>query len=29
MQVLVCLSERHGELVTKERLIQAVWANTG
>ena len=22
MQVLVCLSERHGELVTKEQLIQ-------
>jgi TolB-like protein/DNA-binding winged helix-turn-helix (wHTH) protein/Tfp pilus assembly protein PilF len=25
MQVLVCLSERHGDLVTKEQLIQAVW----
>jgi TolB-like protein/DNA-binding winged helix-turn-helix (wHTH) protein/Flp pilus assembly protein TadD len=28
MQVLVCLSERHGELVTKEQLIRAVWADT-
>jgi DNA-binding winged helix-turn-helix (wHTH) protein/TolB-like protein len=28
MQVLVCLAERQGELVTKEQLIRAVWADT-
>lgn len=28
MQVLVCLAEHHGELVTKEQLIRAVWADT-
>ena len=28
MQVLVCLADHHGELVTKEQLIRAVWADT-
>jgi DNA-binding winged helix-turn-helix (wHTH) protein/Tfp pilus assembly protein PilF len=28
MQVLVCLAEHQGELVTKEQLIRAVWADT-
>jgi DNA-binding winged helix-turn-helix (wHTH) protein len=28
MQVLVCLVDHSGELVTKERLIRAVWADT-
>jgi DNA-binding winged helix-turn-helix (wHTH) protein/TolB-like protein len=28
MQVLVCLAEHQGELVTKEQLIRAVWAET-
>jgi DNA-binding winged helix-turn-helix (wHTH) protein len=28
MQVLVCLAECQGELVTKEQLIRAVWADT-
>jgi DNA-binding winged helix-turn-helix (wHTH) protein/TolB-like protein/tetratricopeptide (TPR) repeat protein len=28
MQVLVCLAEHHGKLVTKEQLIRAVWADT-
>jgi TolB-like protein/DNA-binding winged helix-turn-helix (wHTH) protein/Flp pilus assembly protein TadD len=28
MQVLVCLAERPGELLTKEQLIRAVWTDT-
>ena len=28
MQVLVCLAEHQGELVTKEQLMRAVWADT-
>ena len=28
MQVLVCLADHHGELVPKEQLIRAVWADT-
>ena len=28
MQVLVCLAEHQGKLVTKEQLIRAVWADT-
>lgn len=28
MQVLVCLSEASDQVVTKERLIQSVWADT-
>src|SRR5262245_18656510 len=28
MQVLVCLAEHAGEVVAKERLIRAVWADT-
>jgi adenylate cyclase len=28
MQVLLCLADHHGELVPKEQLIRAVWADT-
>ena len=28
MQVLVCLAERAGEVVPKERIMQSVWADT-
>ena len=28
MRVLVCLAERHGQPVTRERLMRTVWADT-
>src|SRR5262245_57806309 len=28
VEVLVCLAEHHGEVVSKEHLIQAVWKDT-
>lgn len=28
MQVLACLAERHGEVISKDALLQAVWADT-